>query len=169
MKNKFKTTINTVVDKAREIAEKVGDATETVVENVVETVDAVTETINTVKETASSVTDAIDQMPSVNDVMQAMVKDARVGHFLVDVLTGMNVNEASALHFPAENAEKAIYEESIDSLLTEAEQRGYLRGRNEQIEVKMQEPLHWQSRKPERKPVIETTILNHPRRSVWED
>ncbi len=166
MKNKFSETINAVVDTAREIADKVSDTIETAKENTDDVIDAVTETFDTAKETVTTVADAIDNVPKLEEVMRAMVKDSRVGHFLVDILSGMNVNEASAKHFPSQATDETT---DVDLLVKEAEERGYLRGRNEQIEVKMQEPSQWQQAPRRQKPVIETTILNHPRRSVWED
>lgn len=168
MKNKFSETINSVVDKAREIADKVSDAVETTIENVGEVANAVTETIDTAKETVSTVADAIDNTPKLDEVMQAMIKDSRVGHFLIDILSGMDVSEASAKHFASEKQPEDSTND-INSLVEEAEQRGYLRGRNEQIEVKMRKLDQWQQSPDNRKPVIETTILNHPRRSVWEE
>lgn len=169
MKNKFSETINSVVDKAREIADKVGDAVGTTIENVSEVAEAVTETIDTAKETVSTVVNAIDNAPKLDEVMQAMVKDARVGHFLIDILAGMNVSEASAKHFANEKQSESSTTDDINTLVNEAEQRGYLRGRNEQIEVKMRELDQWKQSPDNRKPVVETTILNHPRRSVWEE
>ncbi len=168
MKNNFSETINEVVDKAREIAHKVDEAIETTIENAGDVVEAVTETIDTAKETASTVAGTINNAPKLDEVMQAMINDSRVGHFLVDILSGMNVNEASAKHFPREK-QPEVSTTDIDTLVNEAEQRGYLRGRNEQIEVKMHEASRWHQTPTNRKPTIETTILNHPRRSVWEE
>ena len=168
MKNKFQSTIDAVVDTAREIASKVGDAVGNVAENVVETVDAVTDTIDSVKETAEEVVETAQQLPNFNDIMKAMFKDARVGHFIIDILSGKDAHEASSTYFPNENNSNEMQQVDIDSLVTKAEERGYLRGRNEQIELKMQEPSQWQSTPKRQKNIVETTILNHPRRSVWE-
>jgi archaellum component FlaC len=169
MKNKFSETINSVVGKAREIADKVGDAVESTVETVAETVEAVTTTVDTIENTAESVAEIVETAPRIDDVVQAMMKDARVGHFLIDILAGMNVGEASAKYFPAEPSTDAQSAQDVESLVAEAEQRGYLRGRNEQIEMKMRDLDQLQHRGERRAPVIETTILNHPRRSVWEN
>lgn len=168
MKNKLSEKINSVVDTAREIAGRVGNAIESTIENVNEVAEVVAETIDTAKETVTTVVDAIDNAPKLEDVMQAMVKDSRVGHFLVDILTGMNVSDASAKYFPVENQVESSTTTDIDTLVNEAEQRGYLRGRNEQIEVKMRQLDQLQQSPDNRKPVVETSILNHPRRSVWE-
>ncbi len=51
----------------------------------------------------------------------------------------------------------------IKALVDEAERRGYLKGRNEQIERLMASPGIWE---PEPQP--EPLILNRPRRSVWD-
>ena len=169
MENNFQSTIDAVVDTARDIATKVGDAAENVVENVVETIGAVTETIDTVKDTAEQVVDASKEMPSFNDILKAILKDSRVGHFIIDILSGKDAKEASSQYFPSDNMANEVATVDIDTLVNEAEERGYLRGRNEQIEVKMREPSQWQRARNTRKPVVETTILNHPRRSVWEN
>lgn len=169
MKNKFSETINSVVGKAQEIADKVGDAVESTVETVADTVEAVTTTVNTIEDTAESVAEIVETAPKIDEVVQAMMKDARVGHFLIDILAGMNVGEASAKYFPPEAATDVQSAQDIENLVNEAEQRGYLRGRNEQIEMKMRDLDHLQRSGQRRGPVIETTILNHPRRSVWEN
>lgn len=169
MKNKFQSTIDAVVDKARTIADRVGDVVDSAAETVATTAQNVTETIDAVEETSDAVAEAVETAPKLDDLMQAMVKDARVGHFIVDILSGMNVNEASSLHFPSKTDKDDATATDIESLLNEAEQRGYLRGRNEQIEVKIRELDQWQHTPSSRQPVIETTILNHPRRSVWEN
>lgn len=59
----------------------------------------------------------------------------------------------------------------IEALIAEAEQRGYLRGRNENIESLMQAPGIYE--RPRDKPAAhadqtsEVLILNNIRRSVW--
>lgn len=168
MKNKFQSTIDAVVDKARDIADKVGDVVESTVETVATTAQAVTNTIDTIDDVAATMVEAVETAPKLEEVMQAMIKDARVGHFIVDILSGMNVNEASSLHFPSETTTAQESKTQIDSLVDEAEQRGYLRGRNEQIEVKMRDLDRYQQSHDDRPSVIETTILNHPRQSVWD-
>ena len=164
MKNKIKSTIDAAINVAQEISEKV----ETAIDSVSKTIDCAEECVDVVKESANAIAEVIEDAPSVDDVLKAMVKDRRVGHFIVDVLTGIDVSEASKQHFPQESSTKNN-ETDIDSLIAEAEERGYQRGRNEQIEIKMQEPNEWQlpgknnlseSREP-------TTILGGMRRSVW--
>lgn len=51
---------------------------------------------------------------------------------------------------------------SVEALVTEAERRGYLRGRNERIERLMAQPGVWEE------PKSGPTILNRPRRSIWD-
>ena len=169
MKDKFSETINSVVGKAQEIADKVGDAVESTVETVANTVEAVTTVVDTIEDTAESVAEIVETAPKIDEVVQAMMKDARVGHFLIDILAGMNVGEASAKYFSPEATTDAQSAQDIENLVNEAEQRGYLRGRNEQIEMKMRDLDHLQRSGQRRGPVVETTILNHPRRSVWEN
>ena len=159
MKNKNQSTINAAISSVGEIVNEVGDAVVDIAENVAQASQAVDETISTIEDTVDEVKQIADDAPSFNEVMRAITKDARVGHFIVDVLSGMNVIEASKNHF------KDAEEPSIDSLVKEAEQRGYLRGRNEQIEVKMRETAPETSAQPLRN---ETSILNRIRRSVWE-
>lgn len=62
----------------------------------------------------------------------------------------------------------------IEAMLAEAEQRGYLRGCNEQIETLMQQPDLWHgtpagsaARTDDDEPQI--LILNHIRPSVWDE
>lgn len=165
MKDKNQSTIDAAISSVGEIVNEVSDAVTDVVENVAQTAQNVVEVVSTVDDTIEEVKQIVDTAPSLKDVMKAIVKDARVGHFIVDILNGMNVGEASKTHFNDEADEKL--QSSIDALVNEAEQRGYLRGRNEQIEVKMRQPF--QSTEPiERPEKRKASILNHIRRSVWD-
>ncbi|MBQ7041871.1 MAG: hypothetical protein IJN66_04095 [Muribaculaceae bacterium] len=60
----------------------------------------------------------------------------------------------------------------IATLIAEAEERGYLRGRNEKIAMEMRSPSLWETmREPDDKPEHEKPqplILNHLRPSVWD-
>lgn len=51
---------------------------------------------------------------------------------------------------------------SVEALVSEAERRGYLRGRNERIEQLMAQPGVWEE------PDTWPSILNRPRRSIWD-
>lgn len=60
----------------------------------------------------------------------------------------------------------------IEALVAEAEERGYLRGRNESIERLMRRPgileqEPWQ-REAYIQPETEPMILNNPRVSIWD-
>ena len=167
MKNKIQSTIDAAVNTAQKIANEVGDAIEEVVDNAVEVTQNVTQTIDTVEETVKSVSETAKNFPSLKDVIKAISADSRVGHFIVDIVSGMNVVEASKLHFPHDDADES-QNPSIDTLVSEAEERGYLRGRNEQIEMAMRQFKKENESSELRSSPSETTILNHPRRSVWE-
>lgn len=59
----------------------------------------------------------------------------------------------------------------IATLIAEAEERGYLRGRNEKIAIEMRSPALWETihestDKQDEKP--QPLILNHLRPSVWD-
>lgn len=168
MKSKIKSTIDAAIDAARKVTDKVSDTLVEVAEGVVETVATVDATVDAVEDAAQVIGEVVENAPKIDDVMKAMVKDSRVGHFLVDILSGMNAAEASQRHFPKE--EDKTDKTNIDKLVNEAEQRGYLRGRNEQIEVKMSQSVQWQSPSDSAaaQNVQETTILNNRRRSIWE-
>lgn len=58
----------------------------------------------------------------------------------------------------------------IDSLLAEAEQRGYLKGRNERIEQLMKEPTMYQQLAPAapQPPKPSETFLSNLRPSIWD-
>ena len=168
MKNKIQSTIDAAVSTAQKIANEVGDAIEEVVDNAVEVTQNVTQTIDTVEETVKSVSETAKNFPSLKDVIKAISADSRVGHFIVDIVSGMNVVEASKLHFPHDDVADESQNPSIDTLVSEAEERGYLRGRNEQIEMAMRQFKKENESSELRSAPSETTILNHPRRSVWE-
>ena len=81
-------------------------------------------------------------------------------------------NETIPEIVPAEETEETTPLPDIASLLAEAEERGYLRGRNEKIAMEMRSPSLWETmRKPEHMPDREKPqplILNHLRPSVWD-
>lgn len=66
----------------------------------------------------------------------------------------------------------------LQALLAEAEQKGYLRGRNERIEELMREPQPFERQSSpmrevssgfqEGQPISEPLILNNPRVSIWD-
>lgn len=71
---------------------------------------------------------------------------------------------------PEELSTGAETTDDINRLITEAEERGYRRGLNEQIRKQMEEPGVWEGpgRPPENRP--ETfEILARQRPSIWND
>lgn len=104
--------------------------------------------------------------PGVDEILRAVLTDDRVGHFIVDVLTGRNVIESISERFNISGVKQAV----VDALVNEAEERGYLRGRNEQIETKMAEPGMWQSTsaREEAGSSERNPFLRRVRRSVWD-
>lgn len=95
-------------------------------------------------------------------LLEMLSSDSRVGHFIVDVLHGVNADEACLRYFPTQTVD-------TETLVREAEERGYMRGRNESIEDKMNKPDVWQSPSSEaQSPNNRVEILSHIRRSVWD-
>lgn len=92
--------------------------------------------------------------------LEALVeRDARAGHFVVDVLAGVDVPEALSRHFGGSGG-----------VLAEAEQRGYLRGLNEAAEARMKEPSMYEQpvpKQPARAPESADGIFTSRRRSIW--
>ncbi|MCM1448750.1 MAG: hypothetical protein NC082_00250 [Clostridiales bacterium] len=64
--------------------------------------------------------------------------------------------------------EPAIDLEKLESLLAEAEQRGYKRGRNENIAAMMERPSDSDPLLPDIGPEPQVLILNNMRPSIWE-
>lgn len=60
--------------------------------------------------------------------------------------------------------------DEVKALLAAAEQRGYLRGRNERIEELMSEPAMWQRDATDSGVADESEVLflNNRRRSIWD-
>ena len=81
-------------------------------------------------------------------------------------------NETIPEIVPAEEVEETTPLPDIATLVAEAEERGYLRGRNEKIAMEMRSPSLWETmREPEHMPDYEKPqplILNHLRPSVWD-
>ena len=73
---------------------------------------------------------------------------------------------------PTANVEDSAPQLDIATLIAEAEERGYLRGRNEKIAMEMRSPSLWETmRELDEKPEHEKPqplILNHLRPSVWD-
>lgn len=133
-----------------------------------------TETTETVPEQETTPDETPEETPpeetntpgqaDARELISLISQDSRVGHFIVDILAGADPKEAATKHFPADSPD-------IDTLVAEAEKRGYLRGRNEKIELEMKRPALWDEtageKKPD-KPEPQPSILNNMRRSVWD-
>ncbi len=99
-------------------------------------------------------------------IVKLISQDARVGHFIVDVLTGIDPQEAASLNFPRPKTDDAP---DIAAMVAEAEQRGYLRGKNEKIALAMKRPSQWNGEAPAEDAMREQpSILNNMRKSVWD-
>lgn len=95
-------------------------------------------------------------------LFEMLSSDSRVAHFIVDVMHGVSADEACMRYFP-------MPEVDTDSLVKEAEERGYVRGRNEVIKQQMEQPQVWQMPQTEHAPASpQSEILSHIRRSVWD-
>lgn len=105
-----------------------------------------------------------DDEKQIGWLRRLLGRDARVAHFVVDVLAGKSTEEAVDAYFPT----KA----TVDAQLAEAEQRGYLRGRNEAVALDMKERPLWNSDShpatSEQTPPSIPSILSRLRRSVWD-
>ncbi len=95
------------------------------------------------------------------DMRSIIANDTRAAHFIIDILAGVKADEAIETHFP----KQGIGEQQ----LAEAEQRGYLRGRNESVSAVMAEPTIYETPKSS-SPIAEENhqFLSSPRRSVWD-
>lgn len=109
-------------------------------------------------------TSAVEEEKQMFWLRKLFGRDARVAHFVVDVLAGKSPEEAVETYFPTKAA--------VDAQLAEAEQRGYLRGRNEAVALDMKERPLWNSDKhpdnPEHPNLSIPSILSRIRRSVWD-
>ncbi len=118
-----------------------------------------------------TVTDGQDETEnsSNRELVKMISQDERVGHFIVDVLSGTDPQEAVGKYFTVETTppnEETLPD--VEALIAEAEQRGYVRGRNEKIELEMQRPSMWNGDVPEEGGAPQPPILNNMRQSVWE-
>ena len=95
-------------------------------------------------------------------LLKMLSGDSRVAHFIVDVMHGVSADEACMRYFPMPAVD-------TDSLVKEAEERGYVRGRNEVIKQQMDQPQVWQMPQTEQATASpQPEILAHLRRSVWD-
>lgn len=109
----------------------------------------------------------IKETPQESVSLNAIVeRDVRAGHFLVDILAG---NDATAA------ADKYFGRQSDDTMLQEAEQRGYLRGLNEAAEQRLNAPALYEQLPPSPppsggdNPSPDTEFFPEARRSIWDE
>lgn len=119
-------------------------------------------------EDADSPAETVAQPATADALLRLMGQDARVGHFIVDILAGVAPKEASRARFDIPVLESP----SAETALAEAEQRGYLRGRNERISIEMERPALWEDRNATAVASDIATdgpmILSSTSRSVWD-
>ena len=98
------------------------------------------------------------------DIIALTHRDARVGHMLVDIIAGMDADQAVATHFTTVTPATAADD------IAEAEQRGYLKARNELLSEKMQQPGLWQmpAAGDTNAGEPELDLLNYIRPSIWD-
>lgn len=90
-------------------------------------------------ETSTMETQAMER-PQESVSLNAIVeRDVRAGHFLVDILAGSDATAA---------ADKYFGRQADDTMLQEAEQRGYLRGLNEAAEQRLNAPALYEQLPP---------------------
>ena len=112
--------------------------------------------------TDDSATDAAPSTPTMGDVLRIAALDKRVGHYIIDLLSGMNQDEAFAAHFPTPPSD-----EETAATIADAEQRGYLRGRNERIELEMREPASRPTGEESALTDCTADFLSNPRPKAW--
>ncbi|QCD34524.1 hypothetical protein [Muribaculum gordoncarteri] len=81
---------------------------------------------------------SIDNASSTVDLSEIVARDPRAAHFIVDLLAGVEAGEAASRHFSTPPPPPD------ESLILEAENRGYLRGRNESAAEIMKSPGMYQ-------------------------
>lgn len=69
---------------------------------------------------------------------------------------------------PTENKITVQESPDVQRLIDEAEQRGYLRGRNEAAEKIISEPALFQEQHPEMEPFQQSPLLTSRRVSIWD-
>ncbi len=93
------------------------------------------------------------------DFMAVVRRDARAAHFLVDVISGCDVDESVSRNFSGADA------------IAQAEERGYRRGLNERAESQMSRPGAYEEIRPPKPECSRngTTLLTTTSRtSVWD-
>ncbi len=98
-------------------------------------------------------------------------RDARAGHFLVDILAGTDAQEAVDKHFG-----RAPSPDPDSSAIHDAEQRGYLKGLNEAAEQRLNAPSLYEQLPPspnadgvEASASPTTDFFPEMRKSIWDN
>lgn len=95
---------------------------------------------------------------------EAIGRDARVGYILSDLLAGRSLDESVRRHMG-----DAIGGDSRDAeSIAEAEERGYLRARNEMAERELSRPGLWQDYRVDAADEDQSGFLSRVRPSVWD-
>lgn len=116
-----------------------------------------------VAEVAGATIDAVK--PASLDWQEAVMRDRRVGYLLADLLAGESLDESVNRHF----GESLKTVERDDAAIAEAEQRGYLKARNELASKEMARPGIWQMPQSEAPTEgDELAFLSRVRPSVWD-
>lgn len=111
----------------------------------------------------------IEQQQTTNengDIMRLLTADSRIAHLVADILSGRDPDDAVASHFPSK------IPDNIEEMKRQAEQQGYLRGRNEAVDLHMNSRSLWESDTPEAStepshtPV--SSFLRRIHRSIWD-
>lgn len=100
--------------------------------------------------------------PEVDDdrIMKAIKSDTRVARFICDVVDDKDISDSARRLFSIE----AIPDQKE---IREAERRGYIKGRNEAISMKMNEPAVYQTAAPAT-PASTPVILSNRRPGFWD-
>lgn len=117
-------------------------------------------------ETAGSVPagDVLQPAGGNVDWGEAIGRDARVGYILSDLLAGRSLDESVRQHLGAAIGTDSPDPESIAA----AEERGYLRARNEMAERELSRPGLWQDYGVDAADEGQSGFLSRVRPSVWD-
>ncbi|MCM1504055.1 MAG: hypothetical protein NC127_02540 [Muribaculum sp.] len=109
------------------------------------------------------------------DFLAIVKRDARAAHFLVDLMSGCDVDDSVARNFPVKPPQPSADDESApipdEDALAQAERRGYLRGLNVRSEAIMTRPGAYEEIRPP-KPECNRNgtplLTSTSRTSVWD-
>lgn len=123
-----------------------------------------TDIAETPTDTETTTDTATENLPTLGEVLRIASLDPRVGHYIIDLLAGTPADDAFKAHFmpPAEAVD-------TDALIAEAEQRGYLRGRNERISLEMRAPASSPDNDDSQVSDYSSQFLTGSRRNAWSN